>query len=91
MEVLLIEEKKGEILISFDDFFNMRKKQISKMCLEFDKITDYRIEYEDLFQEASLKLFEIYKNNKPLDINFSLKIVRDNLINYIKKNKVKLN
>ena len=61
------------------------------MCLEFDKITDYRIEYEDLFQEASLKLFEIYKNNKPLDINFSLKIVRDNLINYIKKNKVKLN
>lgn len=58
------------------------------MCLDYDKTTDYRIEYEDLFQEASLKLFEIYKNNRPLDINFSLKIVRDHLINYIKKNKV---
>ena len=76
----------GGILKSFEHYLNARKKQVAKMCLGFDRITDYRIEYDDLFQEASLKLFEIYKNNRPLDINFSLKIIRDHLIDYIRKN-----
>ncbi len=71
---------------SFNDFFNARKKQIAKICLEFDKITNHRIEYDDLFQEASLKLFEIYKDKKSLDINYSLRTVKNHLINYIKKN-----
>jgi len=77
-----------KVFLNFNDYFNTLKKQMAKICLGFNRITNYRIEYEDLFQEASLKLFEIYKDKKPLDINFSLKIVRDHLINYIKKNKV---
>jgi len=71
-------------LQSFNDFFNARKKQISEICQQLDKTTNYRIEYDDLFQEASLKLFHIYKNNKPLDINYSLRAVRNHLLNYIK-------
>ena len=69
---------------SFDDLFNARKKQITKICLELDKKTNYRIEHDDLFQEASLKLFQIYKNKKPLDINYSLRAIRNHLLNYIK-------
>ena len=69
---------------SFNDFFNARKKQISEICLELDKKTNYRIEYEDLFQEASLKLFQIYKNKRPLDINYSLRAIRNHLLDYIK-------
>jgi len=75
-------------MVSFDDFFNMRKNQIAKMCIGFNNVTNSHIEYEDLFQEASLKLFEIYEGDKPLDVNFTLKIVRDHLINYVKKNSV---
>ena len=84
--MLLVEAKRGELLLSFNDYFNTLKKQIVKICLEFNKSTDYRIEYDDLFQEASLKLFEIYKERKPLDVNYSLKAVKNHLINYIKKN-----
>ena len=69
---------------SFNDFFNARKKQISEICRELDKKTNYRIEYDDLFQEASLKLFELYKNKKPLDVNYSLRAIRNHLLNYIK-------
>ena len=69
---------------SFDDLFNARKKQITKICLELDKKTNYRIEYDDLFQEASLKLFQMYKNKKPLDVNYSLRAIRNHLLDYIK-------
>jgi len=71
-------------LQSFDDLFNARKKQITKICLELDKKTNYRIEYDDLFQEASLKLFQMYKNKKPLDVNYSLRAIRNHLLDYIK-------
>ena len=69
---------------NFNDYFNTLKKQISETCSELDKKTNYRIEYEDLFQEASLKLFQIYKNKKPLDINYSLKAIKNHLLDYIK-------
>ena len=71
-------------MLSFNDYFNTLKKQISKICLEFDISTNYRVEYDDLFQEASLKLFQIYKNKKPLDINYSLKAIKNHLLDYIK-------
>jgi len=79
--VLLIE---GKILLSFNDYFNTLKKQIAKICQGLDKTTNFRIEYDDLFQEASLKLFQIYKDKRPLDINYSLRAVRNHLLNYIK-------
>lgn len=75
-------------MVSFDDFFNMRKNQIAKMCIGFNDTTNNHIEYEDLFQEASLKLFELYQNKKPLDVNFTLRTVRNHLIDYVKKNSV---
>ena len=71
-------------MLSFNDYFNTLKKQISRVCSELDKKTNYRIEYDDLFQEASLKLFQMYKNKKPLDVNYSLRAVKNHLLNYIK-------
>ena len=71
-------------MLGFNDYFNTLKKRISKICSELDKKTNYKIEYDDLFQEASLKLFELYKNKRPLDINYSLKAIKNHLLDYIK-------
>lgn len=71
---------------SFEHYFNTHKRYIQIVCTSLNTLTDYKIEYEDLYQEATLKLIEMYKNKEPLDINFTRKVTRDHLINYIRKN-----
>jgi len=44
------------------------------------------IEYEDLYQEAIIRLFELYSGDKPIDVNYSLKAVKHRIIDYIRKN-----
>ena len=72
---------------SFNDYFNIEKKQIAKLCLWFTNHTSYRIEYDDLFSEASLKLFELYRAGNT-DKNFTFTSIKNHLINYIKANSV---
>jgi DNA-directed RNA polymerase specialized sigma24 family protein len=72
------------IFKDFNDYFNTLKVKVAEICRDLDKKTDYNIEYDDLFQEASLKLFKIYTENRPLNINYSLKAVRNSLIDYIR-------
>ncbi len=74
------------ILESFEHYLNAHKKSIQIICSGYEAQTTYRIEYEDLYQEAMLKLFELYTNGKPLDINYSLKAIKHRIIDYIRKN-----
>ncbi len=76
----------GKQFSNFNSYFNTLRKQIKKICIKYYRSTNNRIEYDDLFQEASLKLFEIYKEGKPLDINYSLEAVKNCLVNYMLKN-----
>lgn len=71
---------------SFEHYLNANKNTISTICSSIDLTTDYRIEYKDLYQEAILKLFENYIGDKPLNINFTRKCIRNHLIDYVKKN-----
>lgn len=77
---------RGKNLKSFEHYLNANKKIINTICLSIDLTTDNRIEYDDLYQEAVLKLFENYVGEKPLNINFTRKCIRNHLINYVKKN-----
>jgi hypothetical protein len=70
---------------SFDDYFNIEKTAISKLCMWFNKHSCYRIEYEDLFSEASLKLFELYQRGKT-DKNYTLTSIKNHLARYVSKN-----
>ena len=76
---------KGNKFKTFNDYLNTLKNNIQIICFGIDARTDNRIEYDDLFQEAVLKLLQIYKNNEPLDVNFSKKRIRDYLIDYVRK------
>lgn len=67
---------------SFEDYFNTLKKRVSKICLGYSN--GQRIEYDDLFNEASLKLLYNYKNGTEFGINYSLEIIQNHLINYIR-------
>jgi DNA-directed RNA polymerase specialized sigma24 family protein len=73
-------------LISFEHYFNANKKNIQLICSSICTRTDHRIEYEDLYQEAILKLLQNYKDNKPLDINYTLRSIINHLKDYLKKN-----
>lgn len=72
---------------SFDDYFNIEKVAISKLCLWFSKRSCYRIEYEDLFSEASLKLFELYQQGKT-DKNYTQVSIKNHLSKYVSKNSI---
>jgi len=81
--------------LDFLDWYNIFKRNITDICLKYYYQTNNRIEYQDLFQEASIILFKLYREKK-LSIrkrgqkskgrNFILKIIRDGLVDYIRKN-----
>jgi hypothetical protein len=71
---------------SFDDYYNSLKKQICQLCANIDEKTNHRIEYEDLFMEAALKLLQIYRSGKPTDVNYSIRAVKNCLLDYVHKN-----
>ena len=72
---------------SFNDYFNIEKATISKLCLWFNKRSCYRIEYEDLFSEASLKLFQLYQQGKT-DKNYIMVSIKNHLSKYVAQNSV---
>jgi hypothetical protein len=75
-------------LKSLDHYLNTHKKYIQIICTSIHNVTDYRIEYEDLYQEALLELVRIYKNKEPLDVNFTrIRIKRYLLNNMLKHTK----
>jgi DNA-directed RNA polymerase specialized sigma24 family protein len=71
---------------NFKDYLNVHKRNIQIICSSIDSTTDYKIEYEDLYQEAILKLLDNYMNGKPTDVNFTKRSIKNHLINYVKKN-----
>jgi DNA-directed RNA polymerase specialized sigma24 family protein len=71
---------------TFDDYLNTLRKQVRVICFSYVAQTTHRIEYGDLYQEAIIRLFELYSSDLPLDVNYSLKAVKHRLVNYIKKN-----
>jgi len=73
-------------LKDFEYYFNILKKDISKICLGLNKGTGSEIEYKDLFQEASIKLFYLYNGNIPPIKNYLLTAIKHHLIDYIRKN-----
>lgn len=72
--------------LSFDDFLNAYKKIIQGLCEYYcykDKTN--KVEYDDLYQEACLKLFEVYKDIDSYNTNFIKAIIKNHIINYIQK------
>lgn len=57
------------------------------MCKWYANHSNYRIEYDDLFSEAQLKLWELYRDGKT-DKNFIFISIKNHLIDYIRKNSV---
>jgi len=74
------------VLKTFGDYFNTVKRDIQIICSSINATSDYRTEYQDLYQEATLKLLEIYKNGKPLDVNYVGKSIKNHLLKYAIKN-----
>jgi len=72
--------------ITFLDYFYTLKSSIANICKDLNKKTNHRIEYNDLFQEASLKLLLNYREGNQFGIHYSMKIVHNHLIDYIRKN-----
>ena len=68
--------------LSFEHYLNAHKNNIRIICLGIEARTDYRVEYDDLYQEAVLKLFILYENNKPLNVNLTKQCIRNCLIDY---------
>lgn len=75
--------------ITFLDYFYTLKSSIALICKQLNRKTNHRIEYDDLFQEASLKLLLNYREGKQFGIHYSLEIVHNHLIDYIRKNSKK--
>jgi len=80
----------GKKFKSFNDYYNTLKKQIGTICLSIEIQTDNNIEYEDLFQEAASKLFELYKNKKSTDVRYSLISVKNHLDNFVRETKERI-
>ena len=73
----------------YEDYLNIYKKDISDICkLECKNHSKSKIEYEDLFQEATIKLFEIFQSNKAMFKSYTLKSITNRIKNlYRKENK----
>ena len=73
---------KKEILL--DDWLNIYKKDISKMCLKFCGKINNNYEYNDLFQQAQIILMDLHNNDNMKGKNYVLTYVKGRLIDYMR-------
>jgi DNA-directed RNA polymerase specialized sigma24 family protein len=67
---------------SYEDYLNIYRKDIASICvLACKNHGNSKIEYEDLYQEATIKLFDIFQKGKAVFKSYTLKSIK----NHIKK------
>ncbi len=75
--------------MNYEDYLNIYKKEIFNICkLECKNHSKSKIEYEDLYQEATIKLFDIFSKDKAMFKSYTLKSIRNHIRDlYRKENK----
>jgi len=72
---------------TFEEFLESHKRTIEYLCRKYSiKDNTKRIEYDDLYQEACIKLFEIYKSDNDICKRYIKVSIKNCLIDYIRKN-----
>lgn len=68
--------------MNYQDYLNIYKKDISDICkLECKNHSKSKIEYEDLYQEATIKLFDIFQKDKAMFKSYTLKSIKNHIKN----------
>lgn len=74
--------------MKYDDYLNIYKKDISNICvLACKNHSDSKVEYEDLYQEATIKLFDIFQKDKAMFKSYTLKSIDNHISNLYRKDR----
>jgi len=72
--------------MDFNSIYQSYKKDIMQLCKSVSNNTNnYRIEFEDLMQEANLKLWQLFKNHLFIDDKSKTLIaIKNHLLDYVR-------
>ena len=74
--------------MEYEDYLNIYKKDISKICVLACKNHSHsKIEYEDLYQEATIKLLYIFRKNKAMFKSYTLESIENHIKDIFRKEK----
>ena len=70
---------------TYNDYLKEYESTINEVCNYYcNRDNSNRIEFDDLYQEASLKLLEIYKDIEIGKVKLIKKIIKNHLVDYIR-------
>jgi RNA polymerase sigma factor (sigma-70 family) len=70
---------------TFDDWLNICKVDIARICKKYSGKINSSYDYDDLFQEASITLWKLFEAGNIKGKNYALTIIERRLIDYIRK------
>jgi DNA-directed RNA polymerase specialized sigma24 family protein len=73
---------------SYEDYLNIYRKDIASICvLACKNHSDSKMEYEDLYQEATIKLFDIFQKGKAVFKSYTLKSIKNHVRDLFRKDR----